>query len=147
VQEETGVWGAGLVADRYMPTLAVAVDVCHDTSTPGISKSAYVDLRCGKGPVLTRGVRTSWRVFELLEAAAKAAKVPIQVDVDEGHTFTDADPISARRTGVPVQVLGVPCRYMHTPCEVIHLDDLEKAALLLGHFVSTLPARLQLAPK
>ncbi|MFN8177302.1 MAG: M20/M25/M40 family metallo-hydrolase [bacterium] len=147
VQEETGVWGAGLVADRYMPTLAVAVDVCHDTSTPGISKSGYVDLRCGKGPVLTRGVRTSRRVFALMEAAAKAAKVSVQVDVDEGHTFTDADPISARRTGVPVQVLGVPCRYMHTPCEVINLDDLEKAAALLGHFVSTLPARLELGPK
>jgi putative aminopeptidase FrvX len=147
VQEETGVWGAGLVADRYMPTLAVAVDVCHDTSTPGIGKSAHVDIRCGKGPVLTRGVRTSRRVFELLEAAAKAAKVAVQVDIDEGHTFTDADPISARRTGVPVQVVGLPCRYMHTPCEVVHLGDLEKAATLLGHFVSTLPARLQLAPR
>jgi len=146
VQEETGVWGAGLVADRYMPTLAVAVDVCHDTSTPGIGKG-FVDVRCGKGPVITKGIRTSRRVFDLLETAAKSAKVTVQVDIDEGHTWTDADPISARRTGVPVQCLSVPCRYMHTPCEVIHLDDLEKAAALLGHFVSTLPARVNLAPK
>ena len=97
--------------------------------------------------MITKGIRTSRRVFDLLETAAKSAKVTVQVDIDEGHTWTDADPISARRTGVPVQCLSVPCRYMHTPCEVIHLDDLEKAATLLGHFVSTLPARVNLAPK
>lgn len=146
VQEETGVWGAGLVADRYMPTLAVAVDVCHDTSTPGIGKS-FVDVRCGRGPVITRGVRTSRRVFELLEAAAKAAKVPFQIDVDEGHTWTDADPISARRTGIPVNTVGVPCRYMHTPCEVIHLGDLENAAKLLAAFVMRLSDKVSLVPR
>jgi endoglucanase len=147
VQEETGVWGAGLVADRYMPTLAIAIDVCHDTSTPGIGKSAFVDVRCGRGPVITRGVRTSRRIFDLLEAAAKAAKVPVQVDVDEGHTWTDADAISARRTGVPVGVVGVACRYMHTPCEVIHLGDLEQAAVLLVRFVTSLSGKVQLAPR
>lgn len=147
VQEETGVWGAGLVAERYMPTLAIAVDVTHDTSTPGIGKSAFVDVRCGKGPVLTRGVRTNRRVSELLEAAAKAAKVPVQVEIDEGHTGTDADAIAPRRTGVPVGVLGVACRYMHTPCEVIHLGDLEQAAALLTRFVLSLNAKVKLAPQ
>jgi endoglucanase len=147
VQEETGVWGAGLVADRYMPTLAIAVDVCHDTSTPGIGKTAFADIRCGKGPVITRGIRTSRRVFELLEAAAKTAKVAVQVDVDEGHTWTDADPISARRTGIPVNAVGVPCRYMHTPCEVIHLGDLEGAAKLLATFVMRLSDKVDLVPR
>ena len=147
VQEETGVWGAALVADRYMPTLAIAVDVCHDTSTPGIGKSAFADIRCGRGPVITRGVRTSRRVSELLEAAAKAAKVAVQVEVDEGSTGTDADPISSRRTGVPVGVLSVPCRYMHTPSEVIHLGDLEQAATVLARFVMSLHAKVKLAPQ
>lgn len=147
VQEETGVWGAGLVADRYMPSLAVAVDVCHDTSTPGIPKAAHVDVRCGLGPVITRGVRSSRRLGELLEAAAHAAKVPFQNDIDEGSTWTDADAISGRRTGVPVTALGVPCRYMHTPCEVIHLGDLESAARLLASFVLRLSDKVSLAPR
>jgi endoglucanase len=147
VQEETGVWGAGLVADRYLPSLAIAVDVGHDTSTPGIGKSAHADVRCGKGPVLTRGIRTSRRVFELLEAAAKAARIPYQVAVDEGATWTDADPISARRTGVPVGVLEVPCRYMHTPAEVIHLGDLENAAKLLAAFIVRLSDKVDLVPR
>lgn len=147
VQEETGVWGAGLVADRYMPTLAVAVDVCHDTSTPGIGKSAFVDVRCAKGPVITRGVRTSRRIAEMMEAAAKSAKIPFQNDIDEGSTWTDADPVSGRRTGIPVAALGVPCRYMHTPCEVIHLGDLENAAKLLAAFVLRLDDKVDLAPR
>lgn len=147
VQEETGVWGAGLVADRYMPTLAVAVDVCHDTSTPGIGKASFVDVRCGKGPVITRGVRSSRRIGELLEAAAKGAKIPFQNDIDEGSTGTDADPVSSRRSGIPATALGVPCRYMHTPCEVIHLGDLENAAKILAAFVVRLDAKVDLAPR
>ncbi|NNE44263.1 MAG: M20/M25/M40 family metallo-hydrolase, partial [Gemmatimonadetes bacterium] len=147
VQEETGVWGAGLVADRYMPSLAIAVDVCHDTSTPGISKTAFEDTRCGDGPVIGRGVRTSRIVSDLLEKAAKAAKVPVQFEIDEGATHTDADPISARRTGVPVGTLSVACRYMHTPAEVIHLDDLDETAKLLARFVADLTDKVNLVPR
>ena len=40
VQEETGVWGAGLVADRYLPPLAIAVDV----SEPGHDGPAKIDF-------------------------------------------------------------------------------------------------------
>jgi len=147
VQEETGVWGAGLVADRYLPTLAVAVDVCHDTSTPGISKTAQADISCGKGPVITRGIRTSRVVTDLLEKAARAAKIPFQTEIDEGATGTDADPISQRRTGVPVGTVSVACRYMHTPTEVIHLGDLERAANLLARFVLRLSDKTELSPR
>jgi endoglucanase len=147
VQEETGVWGAGLVAERYAPSLAVAVDVTHDTSTPGISKTAEPDVVCGKGPVLTRGIRTNRAVGDLLEKTARAAKIPLQLEVDEGKTGTDADPISARRTGIPVASVSVACRYMHTPCEVLHLDDLEKTSELLARFVARLPEKLDLVPR
>jgi endoglucanase len=147
VQEETGVWGAGLVADRYLPTVAIAVDVTHDTSTPGISSSDFADVRCGRGPVIGRGVRTNRKVVELLETAARRAKISVQVEIDEGNTGTDADPISARRTGVPVGNVSVACRYMHTPCEVIHLGDLENAAKLLSAFVMRLTDKVDLVPR
>jgi endoglucanase len=147
VQEETGVWGAGLVADRYLPTLAIAVDVCHDTTTPGISKSAQPDVACGKGPAVTRGIRTSRVVSDMLEAAARAARIKVQIEIDEGATWTDADPISQRRTGIPVGIVCVPCRYMHTPCEVIHLGDLEQTADLLTSFVQRLPAKVDFTPR
>jgi len=147
VQEETGVWGAGLVAEKWAPTVAIAVDVTHDTSTPGVSKTAQADVRCGRGPVLVRGIRGSRVLGELLEKAAKAAKIPYQVEIEEGHTGTDADPISARRTGIPVSNVSVACRYMHTPCEVVYLEDLEKAAALLARFAETLSGRTRLTPR
>jgi endoglucanase len=147
IQEETGVWGAGLVADRYLPTMAIAVDVTHDTTTPGITATNFANVKCGLGPVLTRGVRTNRKVFDLLMKAAKTAKIPVQIDIDEGHTGTDADPISNRRTGVPIANVSVACRYMHTPAEVIHLGDLENAATLLAKFVTLLTDRFDPVPR
>ena len=147
IQEETGVWGAGTITTRLRPDAAVAIDVTHETHHPAVKRQKFGDVRFGAGPVLTRGVRTNKVLLEEIRAAARKANIPHQIETDQGHTHTDADPISARLEGVPVAVVSVPCRYMHTPCEVIHLDDLEKAATLLGHFVSTLPARVNLAPK
>lgn len=147
VQEETGVWGAALVADRYLPSVAIAIDVTHDTSTPNVSRTALADVTCGKGPVLSRGIRNHRLVVERLEHAAKAAKVPHQIEIDEGHTHTDADPISSRRTGVPVATVSVACRYMHTPCEVIHLEDLTKTVKLLTRFVRDLDDRVSFIPR
>lgn len=147
VQEETGVWGAGLVAHRYMPTVGIAVDVTHDTSTPGISKTTLPDVTCGKGPVLARGIRNNRMVGDLLEKAARAAKVPYQIEIDEGHTWTDADAISVRQTGIPVATVAIACRYMHTPCEVIHLDDLSRTVALLTRFVQNLSPKVSFIPR
>jgi endoglucanase len=147
VQEETGVWGAGLAAHRYMPTVGIAVDVTHDTSTPGISKTTLPDVICGKGPVLARGIRTNRIVVELLEQAARAAKIPYQVEIDEGNTWTDADAISVRQTGIPVATVSIACRYMHTPCEVIHLDDLTGAVAVLTRFVQNLTSKVSFIPR
>ncbi|HMB69404.1 MAG TPA: M42 family peptidase, partial [bacterium] len=147
VQEETGVFGAGLLGERYHPTVAIAVDVTHDTTTPGISKTAQADVACGKGPVITRGVRTSRIVSDLLEKSARAGRIPFQLEIDQGHTGTDADALSGRSTGIPVGVVSVACRYMHTPCEVIHLGDLEQAVDLLVRFVSGLSDKIDLVPR
>ncbi len=131
VQEETGLWGAGNIASHLRPAAAVAIDVTHDTHHPSVKRQRHGDIRCGAGPVLTRGVRSSKPLFEQIRSVAKKAKIPFQVETDQGHTHTDADPISTRDAGTPVAVLSVPCRYMHTSCEVIHLGDLEKAVDLL----------------
>lgn len=147
VQEETGVWGAGLVAYRYKPTVAIAIDVTHDTSTPGVSKTALPDIVCGKGPVLSRGIRNSRILFDRLEKAAKSSRVSFQVEIDEGHTWTDADPISRAGVGIPVATVSVACRYMHTPCEVIRLDDLEKTVKLLARFVEELDDAANFIPR
>ena len=55
VQEEVGLRGAEMIANRIKPTVAIVTDVCHDTQTPMINKIEQGDLSSGKGPVLTYG--------------------------------------------------------------------------------------------
>jgi len=97
--------------------------------------------------VLVRGVRGNRALGDLLERAAKAAKIPYQIEIDEGSTGTDADPVSARRTGIPTANVSIACRYMHAPSEVVHLDDLVKAATLLARFAARLSDRTDLVPR
>jgi len=131
VQEETGLMGAGNIAHQLKPSAAVVIDVTHDTHHPGVRRQKHGDVRCGGGPVLTRGVRTNRILFEKLRATAIRAKLPYQVEIDTGFTHTDADPISSQLEGIPVALISIPCRYMHTSCEVIHLGDLQGAVDLL----------------
>ena len=53
VQEEVGLRGAEMIAQKIKPDVAIVTDVCHDTQTPMISKVQQGDLKCGDGPVLT----------------------------------------------------------------------------------------------
>ena len=55
VQEEIGLRGAQMIAERIQPDVAIITDVCHDTSTPMIKKIVQGDLKNGKGPVLSYG--------------------------------------------------------------------------------------------
>jgi putative aminopeptidase FrvX len=56
VQEEIGLRGAEMIAERIQPDVAIIItDVCHDTHTPMINKIQQGDLKCGDGPVVTYG--------------------------------------------------------------------------------------------
>src|SRR5690606_35098045 len=53
VQEEIGLRGAEMIAQRIKPNLAIVTDVTHDTQTPMINKVTQGDLACGQGPVVS----------------------------------------------------------------------------------------------
>ena len=55
VQEEIGLRGAQMIAERIKPNVALVTDVCHDTNTPMVNKIENGDLKSGDGPVLTYG--------------------------------------------------------------------------------------------
>ncbi len=52
VQEEIGLRGAEMIAERIKPNVAIVTDVTHDTTTPKMNKKISGDLKCGKGPSL-----------------------------------------------------------------------------------------------
>jgi endoglucanase len=137
VQEELGLRGATTSSYGIHPTVGIAVDVTHATDTPGNDKKLLGDTKLGDGPVLYRGANINPRVFEKLEATAKAHELPVQVRGAPRATGTDANAIQLSRDGVAAALVSIPNRYMHSPVEVVALTDLERAAKLLAEFCAT----------
>lgn len=135
VQEEIGVRGGETSAYGVHPDVGLAFDVTHATDYPGIEKTKYGELTCGKGPVIARGPNINSEVFERLVAAAEAEGIPYQIEAEPGVTGTDARAIQVTRGGIPTGLVSVPLRYMHTPTEVVCLADVEAAVRLITRFV------------
>lgn len=146
VQEEIGVRGAQTSAYSIEPDVGIAFDVTHATDYPGIDKTKYGDIVCGKGPVIARGPNVNPHVYERLVAAAKKEGIPYQLEAEPGVTGTDARAIQVSRGGNATGLISVPLRYMHTPTEVINLDDLEATVKLVVGFVSDLDKDSQFIP-
>ncbi len=148
VQEEIGLRGARTSAYGLDPTVGIAVDVCHTTDTPGTEgeKKKLGEIVLGKGPVLARGPNINPKLYDLLEAAAKKARIPYQIEVAPGGTGTDANAIQLNRAGVATALVSIPNRYMHSPCEVVSLKDVENAAKLIAHAVAALDGKTDLVP-
>jgi tetrahedral aminopeptidase len=134
VQEEVGLRGATTSTYGIHPTAGVAVDVCHATDTPGNDKKQLGDTKVGGGPVLFRGANINPRVLELLQQAAKAKSIPVQVRGAPRATGTDANAMQLSRDGVATGLVSIANRYMHSPVEVVSLDDLDQTAQLLAEF-------------
>ena len=55
VQEEVGLRGAQMIAERIKPQVAIVTDVTHDTHTPMIDKIQRGDVKTGRGPTVNHG--------------------------------------------------------------------------------------------
>lgn len=146
VQEEIGLRGATTSAYGIHPAVGIAVDVCHATDTPGNDKKQLGETKLGGGPTIFRGPNINPRVFENLQAAAKAQEIPIQVRGAPRATGTDANAIQLSRDGVAAGLVGIPNRYMHSPVEVVSLDDLDRAARLLAEFCTSVNQQIDWTP-
>jgi endoglucanase len=140
VQEETGGYGARMVAYRLHPELALVLEVTHATDVPGIETRRHGLIRLGGGPVLTHGTANHPLLVERLLAVAEAENIPVQHEASSRRTGTDADDIFATRGGIPCALVSVPLRYMHSPVEMIDLDDVAHTVKLLVAFVRSLRA-------
>ncbi len=140
VQEEIGTRGAMTSAYSVQPDVALAFDVTHATDYPGIDKTEYGQITCGKGPVIARGPNINPVVFDRLIAAAEACGIAYQLEAEPSVTGTDARAIQVTRCGIPTGLVSVPLRYMHTSTEVVCLADLEAAVELIARFVLDMSA-------
>lgn len=131
VQEEIGLRGAQMIAERIQPDVAIVTDVCHDTQTPMINKIVQGDLSGGKGPVLTYGPAVQRNLLQHIIDVADKKKIPFQRAAATRSTGTDTDAFAYSNMGVASCLISLPLRYMHTTVEMTHKDDVENVIKLI----------------
>lgn len=131
VQEEVGLRGAEMIANRIKPNLAIITDVTHDTQTPMINKITQGDLASGKGPVLSYAPSVHTAFNKLLVKVAQDKDIPFQRQASSRWTGTDTDAFAYSNDGVVSALISLPLRYMHTTVEMVHKDDVDNVIRLI----------------
>ena len=131
VQEEIGLRGAEMIANRIKPHVAIVTDVTHDTQTPMINKITQGDLACGKGPVVSYAPAVQTNLNKLLIETAQKNKIPFQRQASSRSTGTDTDAFAYSNDGVVSALISLPLRYMHTTVEMIHKEDVDNVIRLI----------------
>jgi len=137
VQEEIGLRGAGIAAEKVNPTFAIALDTTIALDVPGVPEREHT-IKLGAGPAIKFmdggriGMFIAHRaVRDFLIEVAESEKIPYQVEILLGGT-TDATAIAFRREGIPAGGVAIPTRYVHSCIETLDLEDLVNSAKLLA---------------
>ncbi|TDU40273.1 putative aminopeptidase FrvX [Gelidibacter sediminis] len=131
VQEEIGLRGAEMIAERIKPNVAIVTDVTHDTTTPMIDKKKEGHLELGLGPVVAYAPAVQQKLRDLITETAEAKKIPFQRSACSRATGTDTDAFAYSGMGVASALISLPLRYMHTTVEMVHRDDIENVIKLI----------------
>ncbi len=138
VQEEIGLRGAQMIAQRIKPDLAIVTDVCHDTTSPMYDKKRDGLQKAGDGPVLTYGPAVQNNVLDMIINTAEKNKVPFQRAAASRSTGTDTDAFAYSNEGVASALISLPLKYMHTTVETVHEDDVNNVIKLIYEFLKQL---------
>ena len=126
VQEECGLRGAKIAANRVKPDLALIFEGTTSNDMGGVPAHLTV-TNCGEGAVISLMDRSCMMDVSLRKLAVETAQkrgIPSQLKryVAGG---TDAGSIHLANGGIPCLVMAVPCRYIHSPASVCKLSDVE----------------------
>lgn len=138
VQEEIGLRGAQMIAQRIKPNVAIITDVCHCTQTPMVNKIEQGDLHSGNGPVLTVGPAVQNNLLKQVMETATKNKIPFQRAAASRATGTDTDAFAYSNEGVPSMLISLPLRYMHTTVEMCRKEDVENTIRLIYETLQTI---------
>lgn len=137
VQEEIGMRGAEMVANRLKPDYALAVDTVPAGDTPDSNLVKELPVRLGQGPVsvIADGVmsavlltRSHIGVLRAVDRAAHETGNKVQKITLSGEGYaTDSAKINSAGFGTPVSSLAIPRRYSHAPVELVHMNDVVAA--------------------
>ncbi len=133
VQEEVGLRGAGVAADRIRPEYAIILETTTAADVAG-AKGAEAVCRLGNGavvPFMDRATVYAPELFRTTFAAAKANGIAVQTKtrVAGGN---DAGEIHKHGCGVRVLNVSLPCRYLHAGSTVADRRDMDACIALLN---------------
>lgn len=131
VQEEIGLRGAEMIANKIKPNLAIVTDVCHDTQTPMIDKYEQGDFSCGNGPVIAYAPAVQNNLRDFIISVAEKNKIPFQRFAASRFTGTDTDAFAYANGGIASALISLPLRYMHTTVEMVNKEDVENVVRLI----------------
>jgi len=140
VQEEIGLRGAEMITQRIKPNAAIITDVCHDTTTPMISKIEQGESKIGDGPVISYAPAIHHIPRERIIEAAEENEIPFQRHASSRYTGTDTDAFAYSNGGVASALISLPLRYMHTTVETVHKEDVANVIRLIYHSVQKINA-------
>ena len=140
VQEEIGLRGAEMIAERIKPDVAIVTDVTHDTGSPLYDKKKSGDIKCGKGPVVSYGPAVQNNVRDMIIEVAQNKKVDFQRLSASRSTGTDTDAFAYSNMGVASALISLPLKYMHTTVETVNKEDVEGVINLIYEVLVQLKA-------
>ncbi len=131
VQEEVGLRGAVIAANRIKPDCALVIEGTTCSDVYGTRPHETV-TKLGGGAVMTamdRAAVSDRHYFEMIKSVAEREGIPLQIK-RTSMGGTDAGSIQRSRGGVKTAVLAVPCRYIHSPVCVMSKKDFNSVAAL-----------------
>ena len=138
-QEEIGLRGAQVAAQRYAPDAAIVLEGTYAYDAPDPTREPEAgDLpgnpgtRFGGGAVVNlsdRQMITDPRVLAFLRETAEANDIAYQIKT-MGGGGTDGGAIHIAHEGIPTMPISAPCRYIHTPTALLNLDDYDSVLSL-----------------
>lgn len=138
-QEEIGLRGAQVAAQRFAPDAAIVLEGTYAYDVPDPQREpdagdlpANPGTRFGGGAVITlsdRQMITDPRALAFLRQTAEAEDIAYQVKT-MGGGGTDGGAIHIAHEGIPTMPISAPCRYIHTPTALLNLGDYDSALRL-----------------
>lgn len=138
VQEEIGLRGAQMIAERIKPNVAIVTDVTHDTSTPMIDMKKQGHVEIGQGPVVAYAPAVQQKLRDRITETAGKNNIPFQRAALSRATGTDTDAFAYSGSGVASALISLPLRYMHTTVEMVHRQDVENVIKLIYETLLTI---------
>ena len=127
VEEEVGLRGAEVAAQRVLPDALLVIDTVPSGGTPDLPPTA-LPWTIGAGPLLkvreTKGLSTHGPLRTIVRDAAAAAALPVQVIVDTAG-ITDATSAQQASGDIAAMVIGLARRYSHSAVEMCDLSDIQ----------------------